>query len=192
MDKKAEVLAEVRVHDDFIPVDHVTYRYETFAGPMSEDVTREVFRAREAVAVVVFDKALGKLALIRQFRIHTHLRGNGWLLELAAGMMDPGETPLEAALRETAEETGYDVADADYVTAFFTAPGGTTELVHLFHVEAEGRARVADGLEDEDIETVFLTPEEARAMLWSGEIADAKTIIGLSWWLTAGPGAQAR
>lgn len=180
---KVELIGEERLLTDFTNADRVTFRHETFAGPMSRETERLVFRSREACAVVVYDRSLQQLMLIRQFRVHTHLRGQGWMIELPAGLIDPGETPLEAALREVAEETGYEAADASLIHTFFTAPGATTERIYLFYAEVDGRARVADGLEEEDIETFGVTRDEAARMLADGTICDAKTIIGLQWWL---------
>lgn len=183
--RKVEIIAQSRMLDAFINVDSVTFRHETFAGPMSEPVERQVYRTRQACAVLIYDTAIQRLILVRQFRIQAHFNGNGWVIETAAGMLDEGEDPAQAAVREVAEETGYEVADLTHITTFLTAPGVMTERIHLFYAEVNGRARIATGLDEEgeDIETLALTPDEAVSMLKSGEICDAKTIIALQWWL---------
>lgn len=183
---KVEILSQKRLLTDFINVDRVTFRHETFAGPMSEPVERQVYRARQACAVLIWDRAIERLILVRQFRIQAHSYGEGWIIETAAGMLGDGEDPREAALREVAEETGYEVTELEHVSTFLSAPGVMTERVHLFYAEANGRARVSTGLEEEgeDIDTLAITADEARAMLQSGEICDAKTIIALQWWLS--------
>jgi len=169
----------------FINVDSVTFRHETFAGGMSAPVERQVYRTRQACAVLIYDTVIDRLILVRQFRIQAHMNGQGWVIELAAGMLDDGEDPAEAAVREVAEETGYEVQRLQPVSTFLSAPGVMTERIHIFYAEVAGRARVATGLDEEgeDIETLALTPDEVDAMLKSGEICDAKTIIGLMWWL---------
>lgn len=182
---KVEILSEERMLTAFINVDSVTFRHETFAGGMSAPVERQVYRTRQACAVLIYDTAIDRLILVRQFRIQAHMNGHGWVIELAAGMLDDGEDPAEAAVREVAEETGYEVHRLEPISTCLTAPGVMTERIHIFYAEVAGRARIATGLDEEgeDIETLALTPDEADALLKSGEICDAKTIIGLMWWL---------
>lgn len=182
---KVEILSEERLLDAFINVDSVTFRHETFAGEMSEPVERQVYRTRQACAVLIWDTAINRLILVRQFRIQAHMNGHGWVIEVAAGMLDEGEDPHEAAVREVAEETGYEVTGLDHITTCLSAPGVMTERIHIFYAEVSGRMRVATGLDEEgeDIETLAITPDEAAAMLQTGEICDAKTIIALQWWL---------
>ena len=180
-----EILSEERLLTAFINVDRVTFRHETFAGPMSNPVERQIYRTRQACAVLVWDKTIERLILIRQFRIQAHMTGEGWVIEIAAGMLDDGEDPRDAAVREVAEETGYAVSALEPITTCLTAPGVITERVHIYYAEVDGRAAISTGLDEEgeDIETLSLTPDEARAMMASGEICDAKTIIALQWWL---------
>lgn len=182
---KVEILTEERMLTAFINVDSLTFRHETFAGGMSDPVERQIYRTRRACAVLIFDKEIERLILVRQFRIQAHQSGEGWVVELAAGMLDEGEDPAEAAVREVAEETGYEVSRLEPISTCLTAPGLMTERIHIFYAEVEGRARIATGLDEEgeDIETLGITADEARAMLASGEICDAKTIIALQWWL---------
>lgn len=182
---KVEILTEERMLTAFINVDSLTFRHETFAGGMSDPVERQIYRTRRACAVLIFDKEIERLILVRQFRIQAHQSGEGWVVELAAGMLDEGEDPAEAAVREVAEETGYEVSRLEPISICLTAPGLMTERIHIFYAEVEGRARIATGLDEEgeDIETLGITGDEARAMLASGEICDAKTIIALQWWL---------
>lgn len=182
---KVEIISEERMLTAFINVDSLTFRHETFAGGMSDPVNRQVYRTRQACSVLIWDAAIDRLILVRQFRIQAHQSGEGWVIELAAGMLDEGEDPAAAAVREVAEETGYEVSSLDHITTCLTAPGVMTERIHIFYAEVSGRAGIATGLDDEgeDIETLAITPDEARAMVQSGEICDAKTIIALQWWL---------
>ncbi len=182
---KVEILSEERMLSAFINVDSLTFRHETFAGAMSAPVQRQIYRTRQACAVLIYDTAIDRLILVRQFRIQAHQSGQGWVIELAAGMLDEGEDPAEAAIREVAEETGYEVSALQPISSCLTAPGVMTERIHIYYAEVNGRAQVATGLDEEgeDIETLALTSDEADAMLRSGEICDAKTMIGLMWWL---------
>ena len=80
---KVEILSEERILDAFIDVDSVTFRHETFAGPMSEPVERQVYRTRQACAVLIWDTAIERLVLVRQFRIQAHFSGGGWVGDVA-------------------------------------------------------------------------------------------------------------
>ncbi len=182
---KVEILTEERMLTAFINVDSLTFRHETFAGGMSDPIERQIYRTRRACAVLIYDREIERLILVRQFRIPAHQSGEGWVIELAAGMLDEGESPAEAAVREVAEETGYEVSRLEPISTCLTAPGLMTERIQIFYAEVVGRARVATGLDEEgeDIETLGITGDEAQAMLASGEICDAKTIIALQWWL---------
>lgn len=100
------------------------------------------------------------------------------LLELPAGTLKPPESPEAAAVRELAEETGYQAHHWQRLAEFYPSPGITNERMYLF---------VASGLvpgtpqleEDEQIETQSIPWDEARAWVFDGTIRDAKTLIGL-------------
>jgi len=112
--------------------------------------------------------------LIRQYRY----AADGYLYEVPAGRLDPGEVPAQCAVRELKEETGYDAADVELLLTMFTTPGFTDEKIHLF---------VATGLTagesrreaDEFLELKPVRLSKALAMIDSGEIQDAKTALAL-------------
>lgn len=138
------------------------------------EAVREVVRHPGAAVVVpVLDD--GRVVMVRQFRY----AAGETLLELPAGKRDGGEDPAACAARELAEETGLQAARLDYLTGFFTAPGFTDEFIHCFLAcgltPAVGAVRDAD----EELELLAVTIDEARRLIASGEIRDAKTIIGL-------------
>jgi len=116
----------------------------------------------------------GKLLFVTQYRHAARKR----LLELPAGTLEPGEEPLAAAVRELQEEVGFLPGTTEPLGGFFVAPGYSTEYIHLF-VCSNLRASVLPGDEDEDIEVVSLTLDEALAAVESGEICDAKSVIGV-------------
>jgi ADP-ribose pyrophosphatase len=116
----------------------------------------------------------GRLLFVTQYR---HAAGRR-LLELPAGTLEPGEKPLEAAIRELQEEVGFRPDEAEPIGGLFVAPGYTTEFIHLF-VCTKLEESVLDGDEDEDIEVERLTLDEALAAIESGEICDAKSVIGV-------------
>jgi ADP-ribose pyrophosphatase len=114
--------------------------------------------------------ASGELVLVRQYR-HA---ARTVLLELPAGRLEPGETPLAAAQRELAEETGYKARRWRELGAFLTAPGFCSEVIHLFEArELDPVPRHLDP--DEDLEVVTLPPERVLT-----EARDAKTLLAAS------------
>ena len=125
-----------------------------------------------AVIVPVFDD--GTVALVRQYR-HPAVR---YLLEVPAGTLAKGERPEIGAARELKEELGLVSARLEKLSEFFVSPGFCEEKmwVYLATDLSEGEQALED---DEIIEVVRLPIGEALEMITSGEIEDAKTIIGL-------------
>jgi nudix-type nucleoside diphosphatase (YffH/AdpP family) len=145
--------------------------------------------------VLLYDPAEEAVILVRQFRYPVYASlspdeqvGAGarqaWLLEIVAGVKDAGLTATEVAHKELLEEAGYEVKGGlQPITTFYPSAGGSSERIALFLGEVDQRRRVAKGggvtAEGEDIELVVLPFSEALAMIVTGEICDAKTIIAL-------------
>ena len=144
---------------------------------------REIVGHPGAAAVVAIDGE-GRVVLVRQWRV----AAGRALLEIPAGTLDrdPGtgalEDPDTAIERELAEETGLRAGSWRKLAAFYTAPGFATELMHLYlatDLEPAGHAHGPE--EDERLELVRLPVDEALAAVERGEIADAKSLVGLLW-----------
>ena len=134
---------------------------------------REVVHHRgSAVIVPVFDD--GTVALVRQYR-HPVVR---YLLEVPAGTLDDGERPEAGAERELQEELGLIAGNMEKLSEFFVSPGFCEEKmwVYLATELVQGQQRLE---EDELLDVVRLPMTEALEMITSGEIQDAKTIVGL-------------
>jgi ADP-ribose pyrophosphatase len=138
------------------------------------EATREVVRHPGAVVVVALT-ARGEVVLERQFRY----AAAEVLLELPAGKLDGGEPPLACAQRELAEETGFSASEWRPLGTFFTAPGFADERMHAFLALGAERSAVCALDEDERLEVVLVPFERAVALVRSGEIHDAKSIVGL-------------
>lgn len=183
--KKVEVHGRRRLLDDFFRIDEVTLSHQLCDGSMSRPLRRLVLERGDAVAALLFRPADQQVILVRQFRYPTCGRGDGWLLEVVAGIPDPEEEPAAAARREIMEETGYQVDELERIAVFYTTPGGSSEHIHLFYAQVSEVQRLALGggcrAEDEDIEVVELGLEEVWGMLDEGRIEDAKTLIALMW-----------
>jgi ADP-ribose diphosphatase len=137
---------------------------------------REIVEHPGAVAIVAVD-ADGTVALVRQRRE----AARKYLLELPAGTLEAGETPLESARRELEEETGLTGGTWRELAAFYTTPGFCRERMHLFAAEdvESGEARPEA---DEELELVRWRVDEVASRL--GEIEDAKTLAGLLLFLS--------
>ena len=178
-----EIQREEDVFKGFFRVVRADLRYERPDGTMSEVVDRLSVERGDAAAILVQERSSKKLVLVRQFRYPTVRHGEPFPLEVVAGAMDEGESPEEAARRETREELGYEIAQLAKICEFYASPGGLSEKIHVFfaEVDASGRMNSAGGLEGEDVEIVQLTPDEAKNLLEQGEIRDVKALVALTW-----------
>jgi len=137
----------------------------------------EMIRHSGASAVVPLLEEPGgptKVLLIRQYRY----AADGFLYEIPAGRLNPGETPENCAHRELKEETGYTAGRMIPLTAVYTTPGFTDELIHLFLARdlISGKAALEA---DEILELRAVPMSEALEMVHSGAIKDGKTISAL-------------
>lgn len=138
----------------------------------------EIIRHPGASAVLPFldapDRPDPEILLIRQYRY----AARGFLLEIPAGRMESGESSESCAARELEEETGRKPRRLQKVIELFTTPGFTDEKIHLFFAwDLEQRAHSRES--DEFISEMPLTLSDARRMVVSGAIADAKTALAI-------------
>ncbi|MEK7293562.1 MAG: NUDIX hydrolase [Nitrospirota bacterium] len=151
----------------------VTLNLETVTLPNGATVELEVVRHPGAAAIVPM-KDERTVILIRQFR----LAAGGFIYEIPAGKLHPGEDPRLCAERELEEEIGYRADKIERLETFFTAPGFTDEVMHLFL--ATGLTKTKQNLDhDEVLEVIEMLLEETIARIRDGTIRDAKTIVGL-------------
>jgi ADP-ribose pyrophosphatase len=146
---------------------------ETVALPNGATVELEIIHHPGASAVVPIRED-GRVLLIRQYR---HAAG-GFIYEIPAGKLHPGEDPRECARRELEEEIGFRATTIEPLLSIFTTPGFTDERIHLF--TARGLVPGRQDLEaDEILEVVPVPLEEAVSWIAQGTIQDGKTIIAL-------------
>lgn len=183
--KKVSIEQKKYILEDVFKVEEAYLRYEKFNGEMSGTVRRISLERGDSVAVLIFNKSTNKLILISQFRYPSYKSGDGWIIEAIAGIVDSEETPEEAARREVQEETGLNIETLEHITTFYPSPGGSSERIFLYYSEVS-RNQV-DGeigglaCESENIKSHEIPLEDALAKIKTGEIMDAKTIIGIQW-----------
>ena len=133
----------------------------------------EMIRHPGAAAVVPVDTE-GQVLLVRQYRY----AAGGWLLEVPAGKLDPGESPETCAVREVEEETGFRPGDLVSLGWVWTTPGFTDEKIWLYL--ARDLVRTRQDLQSDEVLTVERFPlEQAVEMAAAGEIRDAKSVCAL-------------
>jgi ADP-ribose pyrophosphatase len=152
----------------------LTLAIDRFRFADGDEVEREIVRHKGAAGIVVHDDT--HLYLVRQPR---EALEDPDFLEIPAGRLDKeGESPLEAAQRELAEEIGKAAARWERVTSYVSSAGMSDEVVHVFH--ATGLSdRDADTDENERIEIVRWPLEDLDGAI--AATRDAKTLIGLLW-----------
>ncbi len=182
--RRVEVLQKTRVYEGRFSLDRALVRYERFDGTMSPPIERLSLERGDAAGVLLYDPGLDQVVLVEQFRYPAYAAGEaGWLVEIVAGTVDRGRDPVEVARAEVREEAGYEVRALRHLATCYLSPGGSSERVHIYlaTIDAGERAWPGGGLagEGEDTRLRALPREEALAMVRSGAIADAKTIIAL-------------
>ena len=133
----------------------------------------EIVRHPGGAAVVALDDQ-NRICMLRQYR---HAAG-GYIYELPAGKLEPNEPPESTARRELVEEAGVSGGDWEFLGAYFSSPGVFTEVIHLYLATRLTPATAAPGA-DEVFQIEWWPLDEAVKRAASGELTDAKTIIGI-------------
>lgn len=163
-----------RIHTGkIIKLDSDRLRY-----PDGSEAEVDIVRHPGASAIVPFlsdpEGEDPQILLLRQYRY----AADGYLYEIPAGRLDPGETPADCAARELKEETGCTAKQMEPLITMVTTPGFTDERIHLFmateltHGEA---AREADEFAD----VIVMRLSEALELIQRGEIVDGKTALAI-------------
>ncbi|RED26251.1 nudix-type nucleoside diphosphatase (YffH/AdpP family) [Flavobacterium cutihirudinis] len=167
--------------DNWYILNKITFTYQKENEKVQTHV-REVYDRGNGAGILLYNTDKKTVILTRQFRLPSFLNGNktGMMIEVCAGLLDE-DNPEECIIRETEEETGYRISKVQKVTQTYMSPGAVTEILYLFVGEYDESMKVSEGgglaSEQENIEVLEYTFDEAYAMIESGEIVDAKTII---------------
>lgn len=153
-----------------VQVDEVTL-------PNGKTATRELVKHPGAVAIIPITSE-GKIVMVEQFRKPLERS----IVEIPAGKLEPGEKPELTAIRELEEETGYGAMDLEFIQSFATSPGFADEVIHLFVARNLFEiAQPASLDEDEFVELMEVSIEEAERLVKEQRIFDAKTILAIMW-----------
>ncbi|MEH6650786.1 MAG: NUDIX domain-containing protein [Motiliproteus sp.] len=180
-----ELLQRERAFDGFFKLDRLQLRHALFDGGWSEPITRELFVRDDAVCVLPYDPGADAVLLIEQFRVGAlDDQRSPWLLELVAGIVEPGETPADVAHREADEEAGAKLLALEPICHYHVSPGGSNETIHLLCGLIDSRGLGGHyGLahEGEDIRAMVVSREQAYRAVTDGTINNAATIMALQW-----------
>lgn len=151
----------------------IKVRVDEVVLPNGRRSTREIVEHPGAVAVVAITDN-DEVLMVRQYRKAIERE----LLEIPAGKLEAGESQETCVKRELMEETGYYPNELKYMTSFYTSPGFSNEILHLYLAKDLVR-KVKNADFDEYLQAEKVPFEEALKKIQSGEIVDSKTITGL-------------
>jgi len=185
MNDKIKILETKLLSDNWYRLNKVTYEYAKEDGTRETHI-RESYDRGNGATILLYNPTTKNIILTRQFRLPSYLNGNknGMLIESCAGLLDK-DNPEDCIRKETEEETGYKVTNIQKIFEAYMSPGAVTEILYFFIAEYNKDMKVSEGggleEEQENIEVLELNFEEAYAMIQTGEIKDAKTIILLQY-----------
>jgi len=151
----------------------INVRVDTVELPNKKYSKREIVEHPGAVGIVPVTKDK-KIILVKQFRKPVE----EILLEIPAGKIESQEDPYKCALRELEEETGFTTDRVEKLLEFYSTPGFSNEVIHIYLAENLEIGNINLD-EDENIEIIKLSIEEVLDKIQTGEIKDAKTIVGI-------------
>lgn len=180
-----EVVEEKLLYKGFYKMLEYQVRHRLFSGGWGKSIFRELFWRPRAVGVLVYDPEHDLVALIEQFRIGALDHPvSPWLLEVVAGLVEPGESLEEVARRELEEEAGLSVDRLIPIYDIMLSPGGSNERIALYCglTNLNGKSGIF-GLpeEGEDIRLNVVSREDAMTALRQGKCDNAPLTIALQW-----------
>ncbi len=180
-----ELLESTTAYSGFFRLRRYRLRHRLFAGGMSGPIERERLERSDSVIVLPYDPVRDELVMLEQFRIGALEHPLGpWMVELVAGLIEPGESLEAVARREALEEAGLELRALQSVCDYLVNPGNSAERSHLFCAWVDSAAVGGiHGLphEGEDIRVSSVPFEQAWSWLEQGRIASAGPIIALQW-----------
>jgi nudix-type nucleoside diphosphatase (YffH/AdpP family) len=187
---RSQIHGTTREFDGFFKVDEVDVSHLTLEGKMDRQ-KRLVFERGDSVSVLLYNPDTDEVVMVNQFKVPVLIarqRDNpktqdGWVTEAIAGMIDEGETPEQAVVREAMEETGYKVQEPKPICTFFSSPGGTSERIFLYFAEVRSADKIGKGggIDDEDVAVVKTSAHQLFDQLEAKKLEDPKLIVAAYW-----------
>lgn len=173
-------------YQGFCQIEQVKLAHRLFdQDAFSPVLTRELVIRRPAVGVLIHDPSRCECLLIEQWRVGAMDDPiSAWQLEVVAGLIDDGETPEQAAIREAHEETGVTIDQLQLLHRFYPSAGACNEFFHLYTATADlSQAGGIHGAVDEgeNIRVHVMPYDAIDTLLNSGRLANAPVIIALQW-----------
>ncbi len=155
----------------------INLKVDTVNLPNGRTSKRELIEHPGAVAILAITPD-NKIIMVEQYRKALERS----IIEVPAGKLEKGESPETSAMRELEEETGYTAESLELIQSFSTSPGFADEVIHLFLAEGLKKAESGAQLdEDEFVDLLEVTIEEAEEMMQDNRIYDAKTAFAVLW-----------
>jgi ADP-ribose pyrophosphatase len=190
--RTVEITSKKTVFKGRYKIDEYVFDADRAAGKgRFTGVTRLVFERGDSAAALIHDVERDVIVLAEQFRIATHDKGPGYILEAIAGSVEEDEEPEDCIRREMLEEVGYRADGLTLVSNGYVSPGSSSERIFLYYAPVSTDDLVdpkASGLaaEKEDVRRVEFTREDFLARVDAAFFDDAK-VMTLGFWLMAQP-----
>ncbi|WP_349351515.1 MULTISPECIES: NUDIX domain-containing protein [unclassified Flagellimonas] len=171
--------------DNWYSLEKITFEYLRDDGVWEKQI-REAYDRGNGAVILLYNVEKGTVVLTKQFRMPTYVNGNadGMMIEACAGILEKGNAE-ETIKMEVEEETGYKIEKVKKVFESYMSPGSVTEILYFFIGAYKDEMKISEGGgaddETENIEVLELDFKKALAMMKSGEIKDAKTIMLLQY-----------
>jgi ADP-ribose pyrophosphatase len=184
---QVEMVAKEPLYRGYTHLDRYRLRHELYAGGLGPELSREILDRGHAAALMLYDPDADAAVMIEQFRPGAYGAGwEPWLLEVVAGIIEPGEAAEDVCRREAEEEAGVTVSTLFKVQGWLATPGICTETIELWCGRVDStRAGGIHGLdhEGEDIRVVVLGLDALRGLLDAGALTNATSVIAVQWLL---------
>ncbi len=194
--KNIRIVEQKTVYQGFFKINQYTLQHTLFSGGQSRPLMRECFERGHAVGVLAYDPWQDAIVLLEQFRIGAYVnikeQSNAvstnectpWLLEIIAGIVEPGESATDVAYREANEEAGVALLALQAIGNFYSSPGGSSETTELYCacIHSEGVGGLY-GLseEGEDIRAKIVSYSDCVHLLEQGRLNNASAMIAIQW-----------
>ncbi|HMG16359.1 MAG TPA: NUDIX hydrolase [Saprospiraceae bacterium] len=181
-----KILKKELVYKGFNKLTKFEFEIDSFDGSRLKKET-EVLERGDSYSIVIYEKDTDTLLFTEQFRMPVAQNMNGWMLEMVAGRVEGSDNPEDTIKREALEEIGYLIDKIELIAKFYVSPGVSNERIFLYYSEVNttDMKEKGGGLkeENEDIKLIKCPVKDIKKMLAGNNIWDAKSIVGMQWFI---------